>query len=86
MHKRLPNRLKEAVTLLFPVTTPIFFVNKTVNRGVQNRAKLLIYIGKVVVGGTGLESVPIVSYLVIKCHIYMDMMVICGHTWSQTFI
>ena len=24
MHKRLPDRLRKAVTLLFPVTTPIF--------------------------------------------------------------
>ena len=56
MHKGLPDRLKKAVTFLFPVTTPIF-VNKTVNRGVQNRSKLLIYMGKVVVGGTGLEPV-----------------------------
>ena len=52
MHKRLPDRLKEAVTLLFPVTTPNFCG--------QNSAKtdsLVICIGKGVVGGTGLEPV-----------------------------
>ena len=30
----------------------------------------------------GIEPTARVSYLVIKCHIYMGVMLICGHTWS----
>ena len=61
---------------------PYFFVNKTVNRGVKNRYKFLIYIGKVVVGGKGLEPVPIVSYLVIKCHKVSYLYGYDGLMWS----
>ena len=81
MHKRLPDRLKKAVTLLFPVTNPIF-VDKTVKKGVKNRSKVLIYIWKVVVEGTGLEPIPWVSYLVIKCHKVSYSLGYAGHKWS----
>ena len=37
-------------------------------RGAVNAVKLLINKEKKVVGGIGLEHVPIVSYLVINCH------------------
>ena len=48
---------------------PQIFVGIFVGRMARKQAKLLIYMGKGVVGGTGLEAVLIVSYQVIKCHI-----------------
>ena len=46
----------QAVKLLFPVTTPKF-CGHFYRRKAQKQDKILIYIGKVVVGGTGLEPV-----------------------------
>ena len=61
-------------------------MNKTVNRGIKNKSKLLIYIRKVVVGGTGLEPVPRVSYLVIKFHKVSYSLGYHGHMWSYLVI
>ena len=44
--------------------------------------KFFIYLEKLLVGGTGLEPVPIVSYLVIKCHIVSYLYGYDGHTLS----
>ena len=38
------------------------------------------------VGGTGPETVPIVSYLVIKCHKVSYLYGYDGHTWSNLVI
>ena len=38
------------------------------------------------VGGTGLEPVPIVSYLVIKCHIVSYLYGYDSHMWSYLVI
>ena len=61
-------------------------MNKTVNRGVQNKSTLLIYVRKRVVGGTGLEPIPRVSYLVIKCHKVSYLYRYDGHMWSYLVI
>ena len=52
----------------------------------QKQAKLLINIGKIVVGGTGLEPVLIVSYLVINVHIVSYLQGYDGYVWSNFVI
>ena len=52
----------------------------------QKQAKLLINKGKIVVEGTGLEAVLIVSYLVIKCHIVSYLYWYNGNKWSYIVI
>ena len=52
----------------------------------QKQDSLLIYIGKFVVGGTGLEPVPIVSCLVIKCYKVPYLYGYDGYMWSYLVI
>ena len=52
------------------LTVSYAFCGQIVGSIAQKQTKLLIYVGKRVVGGTGLEAIPRVSYLVIKCHIH----------------
>ena len=47
----------QAVTLLFPVTNPTFGGSMA-----QKQDKLLIYMGKSVVGGTGQKPVPAIGF------------------------
>ena len=75
----------QAVKLLFPVTTPKF-CGHFYGRKAQKQDKILIYIGKVVVGGTGLEPIPIVPYLVIKCYKVPYLYGYDGHMWSYLVI
>ena len=42
--------------------------------------------GKILVGGAGLEHVPIVSYLVINCHKVLYPLGYVGHKWSYLVI
>ena len=55
-------------------------------RKAQKQDKILIYIGKVVVGGIGLEPIPIVSYLVIKCYKVPYLYGYDGYMWSYLVI